>query len=175
MRKAIVSSLLFAAALAVFGCRERARPAPVCAPPRASVCAPAPTAAATPAPAPVVEKAMVTEADLLHRRFVLETFDGEEIAVERRQPGIEFLEGMRIAGSACNRFLAPGKLENGVLTAAGPVASTLMMCPDEALNRLDQAIPRMLEAGVRVDLSEGVLILSGGGHVLVYRSRDWVN
>jgi heat shock protein HslJ len=133
--------------------------------------------ASTPASAPAEKAtAMVAEADLLHRRFTLISLDGEEIVAKNRerQPAIEFLEGMRIAGSGCNRFIAPGKLENGVLVAAAPFAATMMMCMEPELNRLDQVVPAMLEAGARVELAGGALILSGGGHTLVYKASDWV-
>lgn len=177
MKNALFVCLACLCVAVLSGCCEKACVAP------AAPCAPVCSRAGDPVFPPVAEPVpisaqpenpMVADKDLLHRRFVLVSLDGEPIVSERRQPDIEFLEGMRIAGTGCNRFMAPGKLENGVLKATGPVAGTMMMCVDPALNRLDQVIPRMLEAGVAVELAGDTLTLSGDGHVLVYALRDWV-
>ncbi len=54
------------------------------------------------------------------------------------------------------------------------MASTKMLCPDDALNRFETLFSGMLAAGARIDLSDNKLTLRQGDHVLVYTIRDWV-
>ncbi|MCC8194967.1 MAG: META domain-containing protein [Deltaproteobacteria bacterium] len=112
------------------------------------------------------------QADLLHRRFVLATVDGDPFPA-MNPPDIEFNEGFRVSGRICNRYTGLGTLENGVLTV-GQMATTKMLCPDDTLNRFETMFAAMLAAGVKVDLEDDRLRLSQGGHVLVFTARDWV-
>lgn len=109
-------------------------------------------------------------ADLSQRRFVLVSQDGVPFAAANA-PDIAFGEDFRVSGRVCNRYAGQGTLENGVLTVKG-MASTKMLCQDEALNRLETLFAAMLDAGAQADLSGGLLALRQGGHTLVYRAAD---
>ncbi len=164
---------LLIAALAIFtqGCGDARRPA--CAPvaPCQPVCAPTPAYAAA---LPAAPSNPVGEADLLHHRFVLVSMNGAPLPpTEMEKPYIEFNEGMRVSGRACNQFRGPGKLENGVLTVPN-MATTRMFCLVPELNALDTLLAAMLEKGATLSLSGDELTLSNGGDVLVYSLSDWV-
>ncbi|AHG22542.1 heat-inducible protein [Chania multitudinisentens RB-25] len=116
----------------------------------------------------------VTESDLLHHNFVLQSIDGILVNPQNGQiPSIEFGEKMHVSGAMCNRFFGQGQLENSVLTVKN-LASTRMMCADPQRNQWDQTISTLLSNGADVSLNAHLLILNGGGHQLVYTLKDWV-
>lgn len=111
----------------------------------------------------------VREADLLHRRFVLERVNGEAVAGLSAVPDIEFGEGLRVFGRVCNRYAGEGELLENVLTVKG-MAMTKMLCPDEALNKLEYAFGKMLSNGATVEVRDGRLTLAGEGMTLSYKA-----
>lgn len=122
-----------------------------------------------------------TEESLRHRRFVLTQVNGEafQVAAEQkaagRVPEIEFNEGNTISGRVCNSFHGPAVIKDGVLTAP-MLASTMMLCTDQALNRLERDFHAMLRKGARMTLAKGhaTLTLKGDDLTLVYKLSDWV-
>lgn len=119
---------------------------------------------------------VVTEKDLLHHRFVLQSMNGKDMPFAERTPELEFNEGMRISGSACNRFNGPGSLKDSVLTVPN-MASTMMMCHEPERNELERQLYTMLREGARLELSDHnrKLTLSGKDTTLVYTVSDWVH
>ncbi|EKF64278.1 Heat shock protein HslJ [Serratia plymuthica] len=116
----------------------------------------------------------VTEDDLLHHNFVLQSVDGVAVKPQPgNAPSIEFGEKMHVSGAMCNRFFGSGQLQNGVLTVKN-LASTRMLCTDAQRNQWDQTLSAVLEKGAKISLNAQQLTLSGGDHVLVYTLRDWV-
>lgn len=116
----------------------------------------------------------VTEDDLLHHNFVLQSVDGVAVKPQSgNAPSIEFGEKMHVSGTMCNRFFGSGQLQNGVLTVKN-LASTRMLCTDAQRNQWDQTLSAVLEKGAKISLNAQQLTLSGGDHVLVYTLRDWV-
>lgn len=116
----------------------------------------------------------VTESDLLHHNFALQSVDGVAVKPHRGNgPNIEFGETMYVSGAMCNRFFGNGQLRDGILTVKG-LASTRMLCPDPQLNQWDAMIGDVLGNGAKVTLSAQQLTLSGSDHTLVYKLRDWV-
>ncbi|RMN22254.1 hypothetical protein ALQ63_00410 [Serratia plymuthica] len=116
----------------------------------------------------------VTEDDLLHHNFVLQSVDGVAVKPQPgNAPSIEFGEKMHVSGAMCNRFFGSGQLQNGVLTVKN-LASTRMLCTDAQRNQWDQTLSAVLEKGAKINLNAQQLTLSGGDHVLVYTLRDWV-
>ncbi|ANS43177.1 heat shock protein HslJ [Serratia inhibens] len=116
----------------------------------------------------------VTESDLLHHNFVLQSVDGVAVKPQPGSaPSIEFGEKMHVSGAMCNRFFGSGQLQNGVLTVQN-LASTRKLCTDEQRNQWDQTIGAVLGKGAKVSLNAQQLTLSGGDHILVYTLRDWV-
>lgn len=111
--------------------------------------------------------------DLVHRRFVLAGVDGQTYAKTSRLPDLEFLEDFRVSGSVCNRFAGQGELSGATLTVRR-MASTRMLCPDDALNELETRLAGMLQAGAEISLDGNTLTLKQGGHVLVYTAEDRV-
>ena len=111
------------------------------------------------------------ESDLLARRFVLQSVNGETFSAGVREPEIEFGEGMNVSGQVCNRFIGPGTYENGVLTVPN-MAMTMMLCIDDKLNQLEKTFAVMLREGAQVGLQENILTLSDGKTTLVYVLSD---
>ena len=139
----------------------------------AAVEPPAPGSAAADGPAAGTESGVISADALLHRRFVLESVDGAPFAAGERVPELEFLEGFRVAGGFCNRFMGQGELDGGVLKVA-QMASTKMLCVDEALNTLEGLFATMMQEGAAVAFDGTALSLSQGGRVLGWKLQDRV-
>lgn len=112
------------------------------------------------------------QTDLQHHRFELLSVDGHTVpAAQGRIPEIEFGSNMHVSGKMCNNFMGQGKLQDNVLTVKG-LASTMMLCTDQNLNKWDHVISDVLNNGAAVSLKEQKLTLTQGKHTLVYRLKD---
>ncbi|CAK7028811.1 MAG: Heat shock protein HslJ [Desulfovibrio sp.] len=109
------------------------------------------------------------ESDLLHRTFVLETVDGQPFAASLAKPEIAFGENFRVYGQVCNRYTGQGTLTGNVLTVS-QMASTKMLCADDALNKLEYEFSQLLMDGMAVELSGDTLSLEGGGRTLTFKA-----
>lgn len=105
--------------------------------------------------------------DLLRKNFALASVNGKAWAGRERVPTLQFNEGLRVSGQVCNRFMGQAQLKKGVLTVP-QMASTLMMCADEDLNRLEGQFAALLRAGAEISLTGDRLTLRGGDLTLVY-------
>ncbi|MDR2391735.1 MAG: META domain-containing protein [Planctomycetota bacterium] len=114
----------------------------------------------------------VASEDLIHRRFVLSSLDGEPIRTATGPLTVEFLENFMVSGQACNAFRGQGELRNGILTVSNMIM-TRRFCLDETLNRLDAIIGQLFAGGAEIDLEGNRLVLSGDGHRLEYYGDDW--
>lgn len=114
----------------------------------------------------------VDASDLLHHRFVLTTFNGEEVKSSNERPiSLEFGENMMISGAMCNRFNGQATLENDVITAKN-LASTRMLCSEDMLNKLDMVLQDVFGTGAKVSLKDKTLTLSTDKNTLVYQLSD---
>ena len=118
-----------------------------------------------------------TEKDLLHKRFELQSINGTAYDYKEVRPSLEFNEDFRLAGEVCNRFMGPGTLENGVLSAKH-MAATKKFCFEEAVNKLEMDFFALLNNGVTLEFDGQRLVLSGKGVegpvVLEYKVSDRV-
>ncbi|OHX21862.1 META and DUF4377 domain-containing protein [Chromobacterium sphagni] len=73
------------------------------------------------------------------------------------------------AKAGCNGMFGPATLEDGKLRAEH-LASTMMMCPPEAMQR-DAKLSRQLEAGMAASLDGQRLTLSDGKDALVFERQ----
>ncbi len=151
-----------------------AAPAPEAQPaaaPEADETAPAAASPAVPAASanePLVSEVIVLEEMLAGRKFVLRNVDGAEFTLTSGSlPYIEFGEGMRVGGSACNNFTGLGELEENVLKVPHAVA-TRKMCLDEKISEFERYFHQMLREGVEVAVDGGTLLLTGGGRMLEF-------
>lgn len=114
----------------------------------------------------------VKQTDLQHHRFELLSVDGQTVpAAQGRIPDIEFGSNLHVSGKMCNNFMGQGQLQNNVLTVKG-LASTMMMCTDENLNKWDHVISDVLNNGAALSLNEHKLTMTQGKHTLIYRLKD---
>jgi len=121
----------------------------------------------------ITQKNQIVSQDmLLHHNFTLQSVDGIPFKNERIIPNLAFNEGMHISGSMCNRFMGKGTLENNILKAQ--MASTMMMCVEEELNQYEHLLYKMFIEGIELEYSGDILTLKQGGHVFVYKLRDFV-
>ena len=110
----------------------------------------------------------VAEKDLLGRKFVLSTVDGQAFAPEMgKQPFVQFGEEFRINGSACNNFMGPGELKDGKLWLKN-AASTMMMCVDPMLSGYERDFHAMMQEGADIELTGEALTLTGGGKTYLF-------
>jgi len=87
-------------------------------------------------------------------------------------PELRFLrEDSRLAGTAgCNRFGGPFTLE-GQAIEIGPMMSTLMACPDEAVNDQERRVLDALSAVERVEVDPGKELRLYAGDRVLFRAR----
>lgn len=115
--------------------------------------------------------AALTEAELMGQHYVLESVNGESFNSTFRTPELQFDGKMRISGRVCNSFSGPASLKDGVITAP-QLASTLMLCPDAKLNKLEQDFYGLLRQGAGASLENGKLTLRGEGTVLQFKKAE---
>ncbi len=104
---------------------------------------------------------------LIGQKFILRSVNGVPFSSSDQTPEIEFLENMQVSGRICNYFSGAGTLKNGILTVP-EAASTMMLCADEALNRMDGELAAMLNQGAALRLEGENLTLSSGGMQYTY-------
>lgn len=109
----------------------------------------------------------LTEADLLQKNFTLVSVNGKAFAAKGRMPSIHFGDNMRVTGQVCNRFMGNGSLKDGVLTVP-QMASTMMLCADNNLNRLEGEFGAIMREGASISLKDDRLIISKGATTLEY-------
>ena len=118
---------------------------------------------------------------LAHRNFVLYSFDGHELpekepgGTPRVWPNLSFSQWPEVTGRVCNHFRGAAEV-----TGQGRLkifaAATRMMCLEESLNQAENIFQQITTSGAELGLSPDgrVLTLSGDGHLLVFRRRDYV-
>ncbi|UQZ88609.1 hypothetical protein C4J81_05065 [Deltaproteobacteria bacterium Smac51] len=136
----------------------------------------------TPAPAAAAEEVVPTglAAELAHHNFVIKSFDGQEFSLtapdgtKMPKPNMSFGQWPHVNGKICNGYNAQASLEGSVLKFEKG-ASTLMMCFDENLNKLESTLHLMMSEGAEVTIENGLLTLKGNGHVLEFELSDYVS
>nr|WP_318381614.1 heat shock protein HslJ [uncultured Enterobacter sp.] len=116
-------------------------------------------------------KVSVTDDQLVHHRFVLESVNGKAVNAGENPPEIRFGEKLQLSGVMCNRFTGQGKLSDGALSAKN-LAMTRMMCADPQRNELDQAFSVMMNKGAQADLTETQLTLATAEQTLIFKLAD---
>lgn len=105
---------------------------------------------------------------LTGRRWVAEDIDGKGV-LDRIETSLTLLEGEEVAGTGgCNRFRGGYRREGAEGLAFGPLASTMMMCP-EAIAEQEQRFHAALGATRRwrIDPDGALLLLDAGERPLV--------
>ncbi len=130
--------------------------------------APAPAEPAAAAEPTASVESVITADGLAGKSFLLKSVDGRPFTAER-VPHIEFDQNLNLSGAICNGFRGPGVLKDGILTSQ--MASTMMICPDEALNRLESRFHQLLRDGAALHLTGDTLTLWNAGVTLVFEAR----
>jgi heat shock protein HslJ len=119
----------------------------------------------------------VTQADLQHHRWVLESIDGNKIEAAKlgnRVPELEIGEQMMASGhSGCNRFHGKAALR-GDRFIIDHVATTRMICPP-AQNDIEMLLLQVFgqESKISIDADKN-LMLEIDDTLLIFRLQDWV-
>lgn len=113
------------------------------------------------------------QGELVHHNFILTEVNGIVFTGERI-PNIQFGEGLKVSGAVCNNYMGQGELIGDKLFVRG-LASTKMLCPDQALNELEFAFGNMLMDGATISYSVNTLILVGDGYRLKFKLQDLVD
>ncbi len=120
---------------------------------------------------------IVTQGDLQHHRWILESINGNKIEAEKpgsKMPEIDFGEQMTVTGNTgCNRFSGRATLKNDQFVI-GSMTSTMMFC-SASQNKMELKLGQILgsESKITIDDKKN-LILETGETRLVYRLSDWV-
>jgi heat shock protein HslJ len=90
--------------------------------------------------------------------------DGEAVP-EGSTPTLEFGEANEVSGmGGCNRFTGGVELGEGTITL-GPLASTRMACPDEAITELETAYLLALEGAETWSTDGDTLVIEGSAEL----------
>lgn len=121
--------------------------------------------------------AMVIESDLQHRRFLLESIDGETLSFDGPDaliPELDFGEQLHVSGNlGCNRFNGQGVLRGGRFVVEA-MASTRRMCAPPA-NELERTVQAVLGQESAIALGDdGALTLTSAETSLRFRRVDRV-
>lgn len=127
---------------------------------------------------PCAKTQIVTQGDLQHHRWVLESING--VALDADGPGntvpeLDFGERMSVSGNTgCNRFSGHALLhEDGFQIEQ--IASTRMACPPAQMD-IETTLLRVLQSESVIRLTvERQLTLESGDVLLIFGLRDWVN
>ena len=120
-------------------------------------------------------------AALAHHNFVLHSFDGYELpekdqdGIPRAWPNLSFGQWPEVTGRLCNHFRGAAEVtDQGRLKIFA--AATRMMCLEEKLTQVENVFQQITASGAEFALSPDgrVLTISGDGHLLVFRLRDYV-
>ena len=120
---------------------------------------------------------IVTEGDLQHHRWVLESINGNRINAERldnKVPELEIGEQMQASGNAgCNRFFGTATLREDRFII-DPVATTRMLCQPEQNDIENQFVPLLgQESIISIDADKN-LFLKTAETQLKFRLEDRV-
>jgi len=119
----------------------------------------------------------VTQGDLQHHRWILESINGNKIdaaALDDRIPELEIAEQMMASGySGCNRFHGKAALRKDQFSIY-PLASTRMYCKAEQ-NDIESMLLKILgqESTISIDADKN-LILQTDDTLLQFRLEDRV-
>lgn len=117
----------------------------------------------------------VTETDLDHHRWVLESINGDALPATQdhgRIPELNFGEQMRVTGNTgCNQVNGQAVLRNGFFLI-GAMASTRMMCPPP-WGDIELVVQTTLGAESAISLDRGKnLTLKSANSTLVFRREN---
>ena len=124
------------------------------------------------------ETSIVTQGDLQHHRWVLESINGQEIDVDALQgtvPDLDFGEQMHVSGNTgCNRISGRASLHD-VYVRFGQLSSTEMFC-SPAQNDIERTIQELLNGmDIEAAIDDNYLILEAESVSLRFRLQDWVD
>ena len=124
------------------------------------------------------QTSIVTQGDLQHHRWVLESVNGEALdvdATQGRMPDLDFGEQLYVSGNTgCNRISGRASLHDETIRF-GQVISTLMSC-SPAQNERERTIQDvMASTAIEVTINGNNLNLRAGEVWLRYRLQDWVD
>ncbi|NIS89133.1 MAG: META domain-containing protein [Woeseiaceae bacterium] len=123
------------------------------------------------------ETDIVTDGDLQHHRWILESINGEAVdvdALEGRIPELDFGEQMHVSGnSGCNRFSGRASLHDRYIRF-GQLISTLMTC-SPAQNEIEYIIQQVLAGSkIKIRINNNDLLLDENDVSLRYQLQDWI-
>jgi heat shock protein HslJ len=123
------------------------------------------------------ETSIVTQGDLQHHRWVLESINGRTLHddwSESDRPDLDFGEKMHVSGNAgCNHMSGRASL-HGTTIRFAQMVSTLMSC-SPAENDIEATIQNLMaNPKIEIQIHDNYLILEVESISLRYRLQDWV-
>ena len=119
----------------------------------------------------------VTESELQHHRWVLESIDGEAVLQENTEsllPELDFGEQMHVSGNTgCNQYSGKAVLRDGFFLIESMLA-TQRSCSARQ-NALELKLQTLLGHESAISLApDGSLTLRSASTVLVFSLQDWM-
>ncbi len=120
---------------------------------------------------------IVTEGDLQHHRWILESINHQKLdlsTLNQMVPELDFGESMHVSGNlGCNRFSGLAHLE-GETFRVEKMISTRMMCAP-AQNNIESTMHRLLGKPSKITLdADKNLHLQTEETLFIFRLKDWV-
>ena len=124
------------------------------------------------------ETSIITQGDLQHHRWVLESINGQALDVDALQgtvPDLDFGEQMHVSGNTgCNRISGRASLHD-VYVRFGQLSSTEMFC-SPAQNDIERTIQELLNGmDIEAAIDDNYLIVEAESVSLRFRLQDWVD
>jgi len=118
----------------------------------------------------------VTESDLQHHRWVLESIDGEALQLENTEsqlPDLDFGEQMHVSGNTgCNQYSGKAVLRDGFFLIESMIA-TQRSCSAQQ-NDIELKLQTVLGHESAISLGpNGSLTRRSASSLLVFRLQDW--
>jgi heat shock protein HslJ len=123
------------------------------------------------------ESAFVTQGDLQHHRWVLESVNGEALAIDEldgKVPELDFGEQMQVSGnSGCNQIRGVAALRETFFLIEQMISTQRFCAPPQ--NELELKVQTLLgsESTISLDQQRN-LTLAASETVLFFRLEDWV-
>ncbi len=120
-------------------------------------------------------KVEISAATLQHHNWILTHVDGKPISLPEdfSAPNIEIGESFSANGnSGCNRYFGQAELK-GDQFRIDKMASTMMMCPQEAMD-IETIMTAVLSEWSTMTLTRQELKLKNDKYTLTFKLRDWV-
>ncbi len=117
-------------------------------------------------------EAAISIEKLTPHSFVLVEFNGQKLsqAADSAPPTLDFSQWPTLGGKICNSFSGQGELSGQTIKMEN-AATTMMLCPDATLDKIEPIFHQMLHQGAQAVLQDGTLTLRGTDNTFIFNKQ----